>query len=95
MVRGRSSRLGSFSPRHSRTSASARTASASTSPPEAKAFGIESSVSRDTALIELGGALDYALDENFLIGGHTGLNFITASGGGTFLTLGAQASYRF
>lgn len=53
------------------------------------------SSSSGTGLFELGGALDYALDENLLLGGHAGMNFMTATGGGSFLNIGATASYRF
>lgn len=51
--------------------------------------------STSTAIVELGGALDYALNQNFTLGAHAGLNFMTASGAGSYLTLGAQAGYRF
>lgn len=51
--------------------------------------------STTTAVIDLGGALDFPVAENFLVGGHAGFNIVTAEGTLTFLNFGAQASYRF
>lgn len=51
--------------------------------------------SEDTAVIELGGALDYALSENLFLGAHAGFNFMTLEDAGSYLSLGVQAGYRF
>lgn len=51
--------------------------------------------SDDTGVIEFGGALDYAALDNLLVGGHAGLNYLTLGEGALYLTLGAQATYRF
>jgi hypothetical protein len=53
------------------------------------------SASTSTAVLDFGGALDFPVAENLLMGGHAGFNVITAGGASTFLNFGAQASYRF
>jgi len=57
--------------------------------------GLEVEATDDTGVIELGGALDYAVTDNFFVGGHAGLNFLTAGDGATYLAVGAQLAYRF
>lgn len=46
-------------------------------------------------VMDFGGALDFPVAENFLLGGHAGFNVMSAEGTSTFLNFGAQASYRF
>lgn len=54
---------------------------------------ISASDSTSTGILDLGGAVDFDLDENLTLGGHVGLNWITAGNAPTFLVFGLQGTY--
>lgn len=62
-------------------------------------FGMIDLGSRTTSTgvfaLDFGGALDFPVAENLLVGGHAGFNLMASDDTASFLSFGAQASYRF